>query len=355
MRMMWAALGTAVVAAAGPALAAVPVEPQAMYAAASAQTWSVQPATSDGADGRASWEFDLAPGESVDDFAQVNNFGDQPLTFRVYSQDATNTPGGAFTLQPADVEPVEVGAWIGLSEQVTVAPGEHAIVPFTITVPADATPGDHAGGIVASILTQGVDTEGQQVIVDNRVGSRVYLRVAGALAPQLQIVRLEATYDRSWVPFSAGDVTATFQVRNTGNVRLAGEQTVTGQGLFGLGKHTMTLGDLPEILPGESVVVTVQIEDVAPLLRVTEQVTVHPRPPQTAEVTPAQATATVSVWAMPWSELGILVLLGLGGWWAWWQRRRRQRRTAAMLEEAVAKAREEARRELQQKSGQAGE
>ena len=69
-------------------------------------------------------------------------------------------------------------------------------------------------------------------------------------------------------------MTATFEVRNSGNVRLSGEQAVAGHGLFGLGKHTMVPGDLPEILPGQSIVVTVQLEGVAPLVWVTEKLVI---------------------------------------------------------------------------------
>ncbi|HLU46362.1 MAG TPA: DUF916 domain-containing protein [Natronosporangium sp.] len=353
LRMVLGALGAAAVVAAGLAPPAPPVTTTATLAAASTQTWSVQPATAEGADGRVSWNFAIAPGESITDFAQVNNFSDQPLTVQVYSHDAVNTPEGAFTLQPADAEPAEVGAWIGLSEQVTIAPGDHAIIPFTLTVPVDTPPGDYAGGVVASVMTTATDAHGQQMVVDNRVGARVYLRVAGELTPQLAVVAGEARYDRSWIPFSGGTVTATFEVRNSGNVRLSGEQAVAGHGLFGLGKHTMVPGDLPEILPGQSIVVTVQLEGVAPLVWVTEKLVIHPQSPQ-AEVEAAPASATVSMWAMPWPELITLALLGFGGWGAWWQRQRRQRRTEAMLAEAVAKAREEVRRGLQQERGKAG-
>lgn len=339
-----AVVGVAV--AAGAAVAA-PAATAAEQPAA--QTWSVQPADADGADDRARWDFDLEPGESVEDLALVNNFGDQPVTFRVYSHDAINAPDGAFTLQPADAAPVDVGAWVGLDEQVTIDPGASAVVPFTLTVPDDAAPGDHAGGIVASVTTESADADGQQVLVDNRVGARIYLRVAGAIDPVLTVGDLQVDWERSWVPFSSGDVTVTYDVRNIGNIRLSGAQTLTGHGLLGLGEHTATVEELPEILPGQSVTVSAHIEDVAPLFRVTEEVAVNPRPPEstTADVIPAvQARSAVTVWAMPWAELILLAVLVLGVVWSWWQRRRRNRRATSVMDEAMAKAREELRREL---------
>lgn len=355
--MIQATIGSIFVVVAGvavPASAAAVGAPPTADAPTTAQTWSVQPATDDGADGRASWDFELEPGASVDDIAQVNNFGDQPLTFRVYSHDAINAPEGAFTLQPADVAPAAVGAWVGLDEQVTIEPGGSALIPFTLTVPDDATPGDHAGGIVASVTAEATDADGQQVLVDNRVGSRIYLRVAGAIDPVLAVTDLQVDYERSWVPFAAGEVTITYDVRNVGNVRLSGEQTVTGRGLLGLGKHAVSMNELPEILPGQSVTVSAHAADVAPLFRVTEEVAVNPRtaePAGTAEVIPpAQASAAVTVWAMPWPELVIVALVLAGVWWSWWRRRQRRRQAATMMDEAMAKAREELRRELQQES-----
>lgn len=319
--------------------------------AAATQTWSVQPAGDEGADGRPNWHYELEPGETVDDVAQVNNFSAEVVTFRVYSHDAINTPEGGFTLQPADVEPTGIGAWIGLDEEITVEPGGSALVPFTLTVPDDATPGDHTGGIIASITTEATDAQGQRVLVDSRAGSRVYLRVAGEVNPALAVTGLEAGYERSWVPFSTGDVTVTYRVENVGNVRLSGEQRITGHGLFGFGEHTATLADVEELLPGQAITVTTRIENVAPLLRITEEVTVNPRPPRTtpAEALPTVlATAAVSVWAVPWPELIIVGLLVLGIAWSWWRRRQQKQQTAAMLAEAVARAREETRRELQQ-------
>lgn len=315
-----------------------------------AQTWSVQPANEDGADGRASWDFALEPGESVEDYALITNFGEEALTFDVYSHDAVNTPDGAFTLQPADAESVEVGAWIGLDEQVTVEPGDSSVVPFTIAVPEDAVPGDHAGGIVASITSEATDDEGQQVLVDNRVGSRIYLRVAGELDPVLAVEVVDAEYVRSsWLPFTSGEVTVTYLVRNAGNVRLAGEQEATVHGLFGMGEQTVTLDELREVLPGQAITSSAVADGVAPLVRVTGEVFVDPVPPEAtgAEVIPpVRASAATTMWVVPWPELIIIAMLAVGVWWTWRRRRQRKSREATLVADAVAKGREEARKEL---------
>ncbi len=315
----------------------------------SSLTWSVQPADEEGADGRAHWEFEVEPGETIEDIAQVNNFSSEEITFRVYSHDAVNTPEGGFTLQPAEVEPAGVGAWIGLDEEVTIEAGESAIVPFSLNVPQDATPGDHAGGMVASVTSAATDADGQRVLVDNRVGSRIYLRVAGAVQPTLEVTGLTVAYERAWVPFSTGTATLTYEVHNAGNVRLAAEQVISGHGVFGLAEHSVAVDPLDEILPGGSLTVTEQIDGIPPLLRVTEQVVVTPVPPQiSANALPVvQATQSAHAWAIPWVESIVLVALLLLLVWSVWRRRRARAENARQIDEAVAKAREEVRKELQ--------
>lgn len=312
-----------------------------------AQTWSVQPAGEDGADGRASFDYQGPAGGSIDDYVQVNNFSEQPLTLRVYSQDAVNTGDGGYTLLPGDQPPADVGAWVGLQEQVTVPARDSVAVPFTLTIPANATPGDHPGGIVAALFTEATDEDGNPVLVDHRVGVRIYLRVTGELTPRLEITNLEASYAAPTVPFTAGEVTVTYTVTNTGNLRLQAGQQLTVRGPFGLAARTVTLERLPEILPGESVTTTATIDQVPPLL-LTGELAVQPVPPLAGDPTGDPARAETTTWALPWRELLALVLVGLAVWWTWWRRRLRARRTKALIAEAAADARREALQEASQ-------
>lgn len=335
----------------GPAAAAQPDDDDQQRPGSDAQTWSVQPADEDGADGRASFEYLADPGASITDYAQVNNFSEQALTLRVYSQDAANTAGGGFTLLPGDQPPTGVGAWAGLDEQVTVPARDSVVVPFSLAVPDNATPGDHPGGIVASLVVERTDEEGNPVLVDHRVGSRIYLRVDGELDPVLQVTDVRPHYTTPTLPFTGGAVTVTYTVTNVGNVRLQGDPSLTVRGPFGLGERTVTLAQLSEILPGESVTTTAQVESVWPLVRLSGEVQVRPVPPLADDPTGQPATGHATVWAVPWRELIAVALLGLAAWWLWWRRRRRQRTTQAMLSEAEAKGRAEARAELHGTSG----
>ena len=88
--------------------------------------------------------------------------------------------------------------------------------PFTLTVPANAQPGDHIGGVIAA-LTQRAN--GGRVAQENRVGDAVYLRVSGPLQPVLSVESLSVGgYHGTVNPFGGGSTSVSYTVHNTGNV-----------------------------------------------------------------------------------------------------------------------------------------
>ncbi|MEK8226659.1 hypothetical protein NKG05_12045 [Oerskovia sp. M15] len=85
------------------------------------------------------------PRASLDDGIIVSNYTEGPLTFRVYAADGFITEAGELDLLPAGEESQALGSWVAFeAAEVTIGGGDTATVPFTLTVPADATPGDYA-------------------------------------------------------------------------------------------------------------------------------------------------------------------------------------------------------------------
>src|SRR5690606_16857420 len=106
-----------------------------------------------------------------------------------------------------------VGAWATPSHpQVTVPPASSVEVPFTIAIPENATPGDHAGGIVTSLVQAQSE---QNITVDRRLGTRIHLRVGGDVAPGMGIADVELTYNGTLNPFGAGSSDVAFSLENT--------------------------------------------------------------------------------------------------------------------------------------------
>ena len=276
-------------------------------ATAAPATFGVRPATAQAPDTRSAFTYSATPGAVVRDHVAVSNVADDPVTLRVYASDAFNTPDGGFDLLAAGREPVDVGKWSVLDRgEVLVAPRSTVIVPFTLSVPANATPGDHTGGIVASLTTEAAGADGQRVAVEQRVGARVYLRVSGDLRPALSIEDLTASYDGSF--FGRGDTEVTYVVRNTGNVRLGGKQEVTVETPWGSGVDAPGLTDLPELLPGNTHRVTTTVAGVLPAGWLDALVRVEPVAPRGTEA-PAAVQASVTTAAVPWLLVIVLLLV----------------------------------------------
>ncbi|WP_328668262.1 DUF916 domain-containing protein [Streptomyces sp. NBC_00322] len=290
-------------------------------------TFGVQPSAAKKPDARPHFSYGVTPGAVVKDHIAVHNYGKKPLTLRVYAGDAFTTADGGFDLFAANHRSTDVGSWVKLGKNVLSVPGRsHVIVPFTLTVPQKVTPGDHTGGIVASLSAVRTDKKGSKVAVDQRVGARIYLRVAGELEPRLTVEDLDTSYHGTANPFGTGSATVTYTVRNTGNVRLAARQAVRVRDLFGGGAKVPAPRDIPELLPGAAVKITTSATGVLPAMRDTTTVTVDPRPVRgdiKHRVLP-RVTRVEDFWAVPWAMLALL-LVAAGALTLLLVRRRRRR------------------------------
>ncbi|MEU8259059.1 DUF916 domain-containing protein [Micromonospora sp. NPDC048999] len=284
--------------------------------------WAVQPTSGPGAPARSVFQYESGAGTHVDDRVAISNLSDRPLTFAVYATDAYSTADGAFALLPASDPPTDLGTWIKLPRRSwTVPAGKRLEIPFRLTVPDRATPGDHAAGIIAAVTERHTDAQGQQVNLDRRVAARVYLRVDGELAPEVRIEQLETAYRTPGVPFVDGRLSVRYRVRNTGNVRLtAGDAAVRVRGPLGVTLAEPQRVALPELLPGGEVVLERDV-DAWPMGRLDAVVTVNPI---TAEGRLPATSRSAGTWAAPWSTIGALLIVAALvalGWLAWRRRR----------------------------------
>lgn len=233
------------------------------------ESWALSPAsstTAGQAGGRTELSYQADPGSVLNDEVTLYNLGNVALTFRVYATDAfNNAQSGQFDLLPGDTTPSDVGAWVKLPlESITLEPMKQATFPITVTIPADAAPGDHAGAILASSPISGTTEEGAKVTMDRRTGTRLYLRVNGPLSAEFSVDSVDTEYSHSINPLG-GSASVRYRVRNTGNVRLSGTTTIKLAGPLGIGETSKTLPALTDLLPGQSVVLTAALDDVPAL------------------------------------------------------------------------------------------
>ncbi|MFI1397312.1 hypothetical protein [Streptomyces sp. NPDC020681] len=202
----------------------------ALARAADGPSWTVQPASVGG--GRPYIYLEGVPGTVLEDRLSVTNPGSKPLTVRLRPADAYNTETGALAVRGAR-QSKGAGTWITLAaNQVTVPARTRAEVPFSVTVPPGALPGDHPGAVVAA-------SGGREA------GVRIHLRVSG---PTLAALTVED------VSLAGGAIRYTLV--NRGNTALTPQVTITADGLLGelLRRPPRTLP--LELLPAQRVTLT---------------------------------------------------------------------------------------------------
>ena len=301
-------------------------------------TFGIGPATSSGSTGRPYFSYEMGVNGIYRDTAMAVNFAGQPIALSIFATDVGNAANGDFAVGLQTQQTKDAGGWVHLSpkqSQIIVpargkTPGK-VLIPFMIRVPADATPGDHGAAIVAVLSTLGKNAKGENVRLDQRIAVRIYLRVNGPLLPELTIEHLHATYHGVVNPLGTGKATVTYTVHNTGNVRLAGRQTVEVTGMFGLKSAVVTPPNLQLLFPGGSETVRVTVTGVRPAVFAKARVTVTPLLfADQAQMAVRQVSAVTEFRAMPWSPLACLaaLLVLAGGALAIRRALRRRRRPA---------------------------
>ncbi|MCZ4100140.1 WxL protein peptidoglycan domain-containing protein [Streptomyces sp. H39-C1] len=299
--------------------------------------WSVFPAPAGGAKDKTStsqerqfFTLEAGPGTTVKDKVSVSNLSDAPMQFRIYGADAYNTPrDGGFAVRGPEETNKDIGTWVKLAQgSLTVPPRTRADIPFTLTIPDTATPGDHPGAIVA-LNTETDKSKGSVAVgVRRAVGARIYLRVSGPSLPALSVENVRVDHGQPWLPGTGrSNATIHYTLVNRGNVSLLPRLRVKATGLFGNTLLDRRAKGLPlELLPGQQVELAEKWAGSPQFDRVSVQLTV------TTDRGELNETAGVSFFAVPWLAAGVL-LAGLALLAAWFVVRRRRNRPPRPVEE----------------------
>jgi hypothetical protein len=278
-------------------------------------TWAVFPTppagtATPGPNDRQYFYLESAPGRTLTDRVSVVNLTTSPKAFTLYAADAYNTPrDGGYALRTLGQKMTGVGAWVKLdSTALTVPPRTRADIPFTLTIPTTAEPGDHPGAIVA--VETDVEATQQQgglaVGIKRAVGARIYLHVTGQAVPALGVEGV-----------SVHGRTLQYTLTNHGNMTLRPNVEVTETGWFGSVYHRPPTSAGIELLPGQSVQLTLHL----PAQPQFDDVTVTVKASDGATAGQGQTEFL----AIPWWPIGIgLLLLTAVGVWFWLRAKRRR-------------------------------
>ncbi|MCK1796946.1 hypothetical protein MTQ01_13160 [Streptomyces sp. XM4193] len=253
-------------------------------AAGPGDDWTARPLSSGRAEGdRPLVYLEGAPGSVLNDTLVLTNSAQQARTYRLSGAEAQGFGES------------EAKKWVGFAEdRIRVPARTRAEIPFSVTVPGNAPPGDHPGAVRVA---------GPGGAVDVPLRLRVTGRTLPALA--LQDVRIDGERVR-------------YTLVNRGNTVLSPKLALKADGWRGTvverGPKALKVG----LAPGERVTRSEPWPGTPAFERVSLTLTV-------TAGGGAQATAETGESTVPWLPIGLgtLVLVGAAGG-AWWVRRGRR-------------------------------
>lgn len=170
----------------------------------------------------------LEPEESGKNGIRLINSGEEAHTVQIYPVDGSASADGSFSCRQASEDRNEVGSWVQLdTQELTIEPDAQEVVDFTVTVPKDASPGEHNGCIAVQDIANKPAASGEGVLLGFRSAIRLSIRVPGEIIKQLDFLRVD---------ISRGEQ-STYIVspvaKNTGNVSLDVQSYVQLVSVFG--------------------------------------------------------------------------------------------------------------------------
>jgi hypothetical protein len=168
----------------------------------------------------------LLPGQTGQSAAKLTNPASVPQTVHLYLADLDFVANGGARLAD-DGKSVDIGTWggFGSNSNVTLAPNETRVVPFGVTVPNDAEPGDHVGAVVVEAAPQSTGDNSILKIV-RRVATRFYVTLPGEAHAAFSIKQITMKKDSS---FLTKEVTTAVVLHNDGRVRLRPTVLINGK------------------------------------------------------------------------------------------------------------------------------
>lgn len=157
-----------------------------LSAAADSARFSIAPVRSTA--GGAFFSYDLGPGSSVTDAAIVRNDAATPITLRFYQADAITATNGGTAFAAFGQFRDHTHTWLSAAIDSLTIPGNTSTpVPFRVTVPTDASAGDHIAGWVVEAAPQQASPGGFAAAVVQRAGVAVVVRVPGKTSSRLAL------------------------------------------------------------------------------------------------------------------------------------------------------------------------
>lgn len=136
--------------------------------------------------------YQLDPSQTKNDAIKVFNNTDSKRTITLDAVDSVLSSGGAFACAQSADHKADVGAWVTLSKtQVVLEAGGSETVPFTITVPANVSVGEHDGCVTIQDQNATKATGQSGVTLGFRSGIRMAISIPGDIVKKLTVDSLK--------------------------------------------------------------------------------------------------------------------------------------------------------------------
>lgn len=290
--------------------------------------FSAEPYSEPGSQQRSDFSYQLQPGHHILDQFVIKNTSKAAESFDLYGEDATNVPrtGGYAYQQRSQMHNTTVGVWLAVgSPHLTVPSGKEAVATFQLSIPDNAPPGDHVGGVVVEEVKAPPQQQapvGVNLVL--RVVIPMYVRVVGNAYPSLTVENLTVFHQSPAFPYLSGSkVAVSFVLVNTGNdildprtvtVSITGELsgTVHRYTLHQTGAAQSKANPLPlQMLPGAKLNLTEKWSGIPPFDPLTAHVSATANDTDTTR--PISTATSTEFWYFPWMVvlIGLVLIAGL--------------------------------------------
>lgn len=181
-------------------------------------------------------EMELQPGQTVTVEITVTNRISDGRTFKLEVEDVVGSkdPTRSVELSEGGESPYSVHDYISFpKETFTLALGERARIPITISIPPDAEPGGYYGSVlVSTIRTPGeVEDLAPRSPIIARIGSLFFVTVAGEVTRTGETKQIQTITDDWW--YEKGPIDLGILYENTGSVHLNPYGELSIKNMFG--------------------------------------------------------------------------------------------------------------------------
>lgn len=176
----------------------------------------------------ASKRYDLKTSEAKTDKLRVVNDGQVAYDFAVYARPYSVNDESYVPDFTADAQNADAYKWVSFEKtSYRLEPGAFVEIPYTINVPAGATPGGHYGVVFAE-TQPGADQGGQSVVRKKRVGSIIYATVDGDVKTSGKALGVQVPFLQFKAPLRISE-----RVSNAGNTDFIVKTNVEVADIFG--------------------------------------------------------------------------------------------------------------------------